>query len=35
MSEKTDHEYVCDACGDQFDSEAALERHIHEVGLVD
>ena len=26
---------VCEACGETFESEAALERHVHDVGLVD
>jgi hypothetical protein len=30
-----DAAWVCEACGDSFESEAALERHVHEVGLVD
>jgi DNA-directed RNA polymerase subunit RPC12/RpoP len=33
-SESTD-EYVCGACGKSFPTEEALERHVHEVGLVD
>jgi hypothetical protein len=28
-------EYVCEACEERFDSEAELERHVHDVGLVD
>lgn len=35
MSESETDTYVCDACGRQFESEAALERHVKEVGLVD
>lgn len=27
-------EYVCEACGKAFEAEAALERHVHDVGLV-
>lgn len=27
--------HVCEACGDTFESEEALERHIQEVGLID
>lgn len=27
--------YICEACGKTFESEEALERHIHNVGLVD
>jgi DNA-directed RNA polymerase subunit RPC12/RpoP len=27
--------YVCDACGDEFDSEEALHDHVYCVGLVD
>lgn len=28
-------EHVCDACGRSFESDEALEEHIHDVGLVD
>lgn len=36
MTEDTDdEEYVCEACGESFESEEALERHIEEVGLVE
>ena len=31
----TEMEYECAACGKTFDSEDALERHLHDVGLVD
>jgi len=34
MSE-TDGEYVCTACEKAFESEAALQRHVRDVGLVD
>lgn len=27
--------YRCESCGRSFDSEAALHRHVHDVGLVD
>ncbi|WP_155120611.1 C2H2-type zinc finger protein [Haloprofundus marisrubri] len=27
--------YVCETCGKEFDSEAALEAHIRDAGLVD
>jgi hypothetical protein len=30
-----DPDWTCDACGKSFDSEAELDRHVHEVGLVD
>lgn len=30
-----DGEFVCEACGETFESEAALEDHVHDVGLVD
>ena len=38
MTDDTDQngdEYVCEACGESFESEEALDRHIREVGLVD
>jgi hypothetical protein len=28
-------EFVCDICEESFDSQRALRRHVHEVGLVD
>jgi len=28
-------EYVCEACEKAFETEAELERHIRDVGLVD
>ncbi len=28
-------ELRCDVCGQRFESEAALRRHVHDVGLVD
>jgi hypothetical protein len=28
-------QYVCEVCGESFASEAELERHVHDVGLVD
>jgi hypothetical protein len=28
-------EFVCEACEKSFESEEALERHVHEIGLVD
>jgi hypothetical protein len=35
--ERTDESepFVCEACGKSFESEEALERHVHDVGLVD
>lgn len=27
--------FECGACGETFESQEALERHIHDVGLVD
>jgi DNA-directed RNA polymerase subunit RPC12/RpoP len=27
--------YRCDACGKEFESREALERHVHDIGLVD
>lgn len=37
MNETSDgsETYTCEACGKTFESEDALERHIHDVGLVD
>ena len=31
----TDDEHVCEACEESFESAAALERRLREVGLVD
>ena len=28
-------DHVCEACEESFETAAALERHLHEVGLVD
>jgi hypothetical protein len=28
-------EHVCEACERAFESRAALDRHVHDVGLVD
>jgi len=30
----SDDAYRCEACGTEFDSERALERHIRSIGLV-
>jgi len=27
--------YVCEACGESFDSEEDLRRHVYAVGLVE
>ena len=27
--------HTCEACGKSFESEAALEEHVHDIGLVD
>ncbi len=32
---KRDEKHVCGACERTFESAAELERHVHEVGLVD
>jgi DNA-directed RNA polymerase subunit RPC12/RpoP len=34
MNEETG-EYVCGICGERFDTEEELERHVHDVGIVD
>jgi len=34
MSERNG-EYVCEACEREFESEAALQQHVREVGLVE
>ena len=31
----TGDEHVCEACEESFETETALERHLHESGLVD
>ncbi|WP_435175732.1 C2H2-type zinc finger protein [Halorussus sp. AFM4] len=28
-------QYVCEACGESFDSEAELREHLYAVGLVE
>lgn len=28
-------QYVCEACGERFDSEEELRRHLYAVGLVE
>jgi DNA-directed RNA polymerase subunit RPC12/RpoP len=28
-------QYVCEACGESFDSEEKLRKHLYAVGLVD
>jgi len=33
-SDGTD-EHRCEVCGERFESGAALDRHVHEAGLVD
>lgn len=35
MTERDRDRYRCEVCGETFESEAALERHVHETGLVD
>ncbi len=32
---ESEAEYVCEVCEETFESEAALERHVHDAGLVD
>lgn len=27
--------HTCTVCGESFGSEAELERHVHDVGIVD
>ncbi len=34
-TESSDEEYVCGVCGETFETKRALDRHIHEVGIVD
>ena len=35
VTNPSNEEYVCEICEETFETERALERHIHEVGLVD
>jgi hypothetical protein len=30
-----DETHRCGVCGEEFETEADLERHVHEVGIVD
>ena len=34
-TDKGDEEHVCDVCGEAFENEPALKRHVHDVGIVD
>ncbi|MFB6219214.1 MAG: C2H2-type zinc finger protein [Halobacteriaceae archaeon] len=34
MADDGDSEYECEACGREFETEAALRDHIRTVGLV-
>jgi len=34
-TDEADEEHVCEACGKAFETESALERHVHDAGLVD
>lgn len=33
--EEGERRYVCDACGETFETEAELRRHLYAVGLVE
>jgi hypothetical protein len=35
VTEPSTTEFVCEICNETFESERALERHVHDVGLVD
>jgi len=35
MTEHSAAEFVCEVCAETFESERALERHVHDAGLVD
>ena len=30
-----EHGFVCEACGEEFETEEELRRHLYDVGLVD
>jgi len=30
-----DESYECSVCGEVFDSEEEVDRHVHDVGIVD
>jgi len=30
-----DSEYVCEACGKHFETEAELKRHVNRVGIAE
>jgi len=35
VSDTDDTPHECECCGEQFDSERALRRHVRSVGIVD
>lgn len=35
MNDTESAAYVCEVCGETFESEAELEGHVHDKGLVD
>ncbi len=35
QNDDPDRPYECGVCGERFESEDELERHVHDVGLVD
>jgi len=35
MEREQPAQYVCDACGRTFDTEADLDAHVRRVGIVD
>lgn len=35
MNAEPTETYVCEVCDETFESREALERHVHDVGIVD